>query len=81
MKNIIAGYRTMLGLTQQDLANKLGISRQAYSLKEKGRTPFSDSEKILIRDLVSEVVPNISIDSIFFNGLVRNAKKNEEGDV
>ena len=81
MKNIIAGYRTMLGLTQQDLANKLGISRQAYSLKEKGKTSFSDSEKILIRDLVSEVVPNISIDSIFFNGLVRNAKKNEEGDV
>lgn len=63
----IAGYRVMLGLTQADLAKRLEISRQAYHLKEKGNVPFKDSEKVLIRDLVKSVIPNITIDEIFFN--------------
>lgn len=56
----------MLGLTQADLAKRLKISRQAYHLKEKGNIPFKDNEKVLIRDLVKSVIPNITIDEIFF---------------
>ena len=62
----IAGYRVMLELTQADLAKRLKISRQAYHLKEKGNIPFKDNEKVLIRDLVKSVIPNITIDEIFF---------------
>lgn len=56
----------MLGKTQQDVADIFGISRQAYFLKEQGKVPFSDKEKIIFRDLVQLIFPSISIDEIFF---------------
>lgn len=67
MKNKIAGYRKMLGLTQAQMASKLNISVTAYFNKEHGLTPFTDKEKILFRDMLKEVVENPSIDSIFFS--------------
>lgn len=75
MKNIIAGYRTMLGKTQKDMADELGISRQAYYMKENGKTPFSDSEKIIIKKLIASVNPNATIDEIFFTTDTKNYKE------
>ena len=46
--NKIAGYRKMLGMTQQDMAKRMQISRQTYSLKENGKISFSDDEKIIL---------------------------------
>lgn len=66
MKNRIAGYRKMLGYTQAEFANKLGISVTAYFNKEHGITPFSDKEKIIIRDMLKTIDQSISIDKIFF---------------
>ena len=66
MKNRIAGYRKMLGLTQSEMAERLNISLTAYFNKENEITPFSDKEKVIIRDMLKEVVENPSIDSIFF---------------
>lgn len=66
MKDIISGYRNMLGKTQQEMANILGVSRQSYYLKEKGEVPFADKEKITFKGLVSEIIPGITIDDIFF---------------
>ncbi|MGV3174873.1 helix-turn-helix transcriptional regulator [Aerococcus suis] len=66
MKNIIAGYRKMLGLTQEEMASIFGISRQSYGLKESGKTPFNDREKIIFKQLVQEIMPDITIDQIFF---------------
>lgn len=63
----IAGYRVMIGLTQSQMASKMGISRQSYYAKETGKTPFKDSEKKLFRDLIRNLIPNITIDEIFFN--------------
>lgn len=61
------GYRQLLGLTQQELAWKLGISVQSLRNKEGGKTPYSDDEKKVIRDLLRETAfPNITIDEIFF---------------
>lgn len=64
--NRVAGYRVMLRLKQQDLADKLNISRQAYSEKERGNIPFKDSEKIIIRELFKSVDSTLTIDQLFF---------------
>lgn len=70
MKNIIAGYRRMTGLTQAEVAGKFGISRQAYFNKESGITPFSDREKVIFTNLVNEIIPEVSIIDIFFKVVV-----------
>lgn len=65
-------WRSLLGLSQKELADKLNISQQAYSRKEKGITEFSDNEKVIIKDLISVYFPEVSIDVIFFNETVLN---------
>lgn len=65
--NKIKGYRTMLGFTQSDMANKLGISKQSYWLKERGKTPFNDNDKIIILNIFKRIDPNLTIDTLFFS--------------
>lgn len=67
MINKIAGYRKMLGMTQADIAKVFGVSKQAYSSKERGKVPFKDTEKVIFKNLLKDVFPNILIDDIFFN--------------
>lgn len=62
----VKGYRVMVGLTQQELASKIGISVQSYRNKEKGRVAFKDSEKIFIRELFGKVVKGITFEDLFF---------------
>lgn len=64
---ILAGYRTMLGKTQEDFANLLGISKQSYNQKELGKNMFSDEEKKIIKEYVSKKFPKITIDVLFFS--------------
>lgn len=66
-KNIIAGYRVYLGMTQKDVADYLNISRQSYSNKERGYRRFNDQEKIMLRKLFQEVDETLTIDKIFFD--------------
>lgn len=63
----VAGYRKMLGMTQKEMAQQFNISTQAYWQKEKGKTPFSDKEKILFKNKLKPLFPNITIDEIFFD--------------
>lgn len=67
MKNVLKGYRTMLGYTQQEMAVLLDISRQSYYMKENGKTPFTDIEKVIIKKEISKIFPDITIDDIFFS--------------
>lgn len=69
-RNIMAklkGYRVMLGLTQQEMANILGISLQSYNNKETNKTAFNDKERLAIKSMVSEIKPDITIDELFYN--------------
>ena len=66
MKHKIAGYRIMLGLTQDDIAEKFAISKQAYRMKEIGKSAFNDREKIMFKNMLKDIFPNITIDEIFF---------------
>lgn len=77
MKDIIAGYRTMLGFNQQEMANVFGISRQAYYTKESGQVPFSDKEKLIFKEMVSQIFPEITIDQIFFTFNTKKCKEKE----
>lgn len=63
----IKGYRVMLGLTQQAMADKLGISLQSYNNKELGKTAFNDTERLAIKAIVAEIKPDITIDELFYN--------------
>lgn len=66
MNNNVARYRKFIGLTQSDLAKRFNITRQSYSRKERGVTPFNDIEKMEIKELLIKDFPNITIDDIFF---------------
>lgn len=65
--NKIVGYRRMLGKTQADMANLFEITPQSYYLKEKGDIRFSDKEKLIFKNLLIPLFPNITIDEIFFS--------------
>lgn len=65
--NKVAGYRKMLGKTQSEMAKVFSISTQAYWQKENGKIRFSDEEKIIFKELVKSIFPDITIDDIFFS--------------
>ena len=50
MYSRLKGLRVMLGKKQDDFAELLGITKQAYSAKERGKTSFKDTEKIILAD-------------------------------
>lgn len=63
----VKGYRVMMNFTQQQMADRLNISRQSYSEKERGNIPFKDDEKLFLKKLFLTIDENITIDSLFFN--------------
>lgn len=63
----LRGYRVMLGLTQQAIADKLNISLQSYNNKELGKTPFNDKERLAIKSMVAEIKQDITIDELFYS--------------
>ncbi|ALD80317.1 MULTISPECIES: hypothetical protein [Staphylococcus] len=68
MNNKVSNYRRYIGLTQNQMANNLKISVTAYRNKERGITPFKDSEKVFIKNkLIENGIKDITIDDIFFN--------------
>lgn len=62
----IESYRKFIGYTQNSMAELLNISTQAYRNKEKGITPFKDSEKVVIKnEIKNKGFKEITIDEIF----------------
>ena len=49
----------MIGKTQQEMAEMFGISKQAYSQKERGHSRFTEKEMLEIKKLVSDEIPDI----------------------
>lgn len=64
--NKVKGYRNMLGLSQKEMANKLNISANAYRSKESGKVDFKDSEKIIIKEMILPLFPEVTLEEIFF---------------
>lgn len=65
-KTRVKGYRVMLGLTQKEMADVLGLSAQSYYLKENGRVKFTYDEMRVFRDRVRTIMSDVTIDDIFF---------------
>lgn len=66
MNNKVRGYRAMLGKTQSEMAELLSISKQSYHNKERGKVAFKDSEKVIFKNLLINLFPDITIEDIFF---------------
>lgn len=64
--NKVKGYRNMLGLSQKDMADKLSISINAYRNKENGKVEFRDNEKIIIKEMILPIFPQVTLEEIFF---------------
>ena len=54
-----------LGLNQQDIADLLGITPQAYSLKENGKRSFKQNEMGAIYRMFSSIDSSITLQDIF----------------
>lgn len=59
-KKLVAS-RTIVGLTQEKIAKKIGIAEATYNLKENGKRHFNEKEMVLISDLLGK-----SMDYLFF---------------
>lgn len=62
-KLIIARYK--LGFNQQDMANLLGITKSAYSLKENGKRGFTQKELSVIFTRLKSIDPALNMEDIF----------------
>ena len=58
--------RMRLGLTQQNMAEELGISVVTYSKKETGKVRFTDREKILVARKLNQNLGQFN--EYFYNG-------------
>lgn len=63
IKNNLKSYRAKAGLTQGEVAKKIGIAPNSYSFKENGKREFTLSEAKAIADIFGD-----TIDKIFFDG-------------
>ena len=50
------------GITQKELAQKLGISETAYRQKEKGQRSFKSDEMFIIADILEKDIGEIFLD-------------------
>ena len=68
MSEKIKKYREQLGMTQQEMADELGLSRQNYHQKENNLRKWSDSDKVNIRELLRKKLdPALTIDELFYD--------------
>lgn len=62
----VKGYRNMLNLSQKEVGDILGLSKQSFSLKERGKVKFTIDEMKTLKNLFSSINPHITIEDIFF---------------
>lgn len=63
----IAGYRTMAGLTQKEMAKELDMSYMGYRNKELGKSEFKRDEMSKFTEIVKRAIPEITAQEIFFD--------------
>lgn len=62
---VIKSERARLGYNQQFVADKLGISKSTYNLKENGKREFTETEMRILSTIFKK-----SLDELFFNSKV-----------
>lgn len=77
MMNRVRGYRTMLCLTQKELADELEITPQSLSAKENCKRSFNDMEKIYLLNRFKKIDPNLTLEKLFFAEKVSKSYQSE----
>ena len=62
--NKIKGYRSMIGLTQEELATELGMATRTFVNKETGKSEFTVSELQTIKEILNAKGINVSLDEL-----------------
>lgn len=62
--NAVKGYRVMIGMTQQDMADAIGMSRRTYTAKE-AKCNFSMGEIKKIYLILREKKADLKLEDIF----------------
>ncbi|MCM1556790.1 MAG: hypothetical protein NC087_04570 [Anaeroplasma bactoclasticum] len=70
--NKVKGYRVMVNMTQEEMARKLGISRETFNFKEKNDR-FTTAEAIAITSIFNEQGLNLKRDEIFLGQKLTNS--------
>ena len=70
MGNKVKAARILKGIKQKDIAFKLGISVNAYSLKENNKQNFSLEQSKVVADMLGT-----TIDELFFGDTEEVVKK------
>lgn len=65
--NKVKGYRTMAGITQEEMAACLGISAVAYRQKENNIRDFTRKEMILFVEKIKKYDNTVTLDAIFLD--------------
>ena len=73
MQIFLYQLRKEQGITQKELADKLGISETAYRQKEKGQRAFRSDEMFIIADILGK-----DIGEIFSDPRPRNVVENDK---
>ena len=68
--NLLKSKRVLLGCTQKDMANYIGISEKTYNFKEKGKIYFKPNEIIAISGKLKLTIKEIN--KIFFDDKLPN---------
>ncbi|QJA07642.1 helix-turn-helix transcriptional regulator [Romboutsia sp. CE17] len=64
-RKILKSKRALLGLTQVDIASKLGINIKSYNLKENGKVKFKLEEVVAVSKILNLTLDEV--DEIFLN--------------
>ncbi|MEH7464093.1 XRE family transcriptional regulator [Bacillus thuringiensis] len=65
MQNKLISFRMYNGLTQQDMANLIGVDKRTYINKEQGITQFKANEMFLIAQNVGKKIEEIFLPTNF----------------
>lgn len=74
----LRAYRVLLGMTQSDMAKRIGISLSNYCYKEKGKMEFTIKEMFKILDIIRVEYPAVSMEALFSCPLIH--QNDELGD-
>lgn len=62
--NKVKGYRTMINMTQEEMAGAIGIATTTYRQKESGQTQFTLNEIKLVVNVFNDKGLNLTINDL-----------------
>lgn len=65
--NKVRGYRNMIMKSQDEVALRLGICRETFGKKERGKGKFNIKEMQEFTAMVKEHLPDVTMEDIFLN--------------